>query len=240
MRRKPQITAVHAVFYVSIEFMRWLIALFCSLTLWADSGSWQSVNIGRLRYGGGGDWYSNPSSLPNLMAFISKNLKVKMPRREVVVSLSDESFRKVPVLYFTGHGRFTLTENERQNLRWFLRNGGFLFADDNFGMDQFIRKELNNLFAGEKLRTLPLRHKVFRRPFYMPTGLPKIHKHYGGPPVAYGLFLEGRMVAFYGYNTDLGDGWEDVDVHKNSATKQEQALKMGANVIWYALHAGLN
>jgi len=194
--------------------------------------------LGRLQYSGG-DWYGNPSSLPNLLSFFSKKLGVNAGKRDKVISLKNESFKKVAVMYFTGHGIFKLNLRERNNLRWFLKNGGFLFADDNFGMDKSIRKVLNSLFPGIRLQEISWQHKIFKYPFKMPNGLPKIHKHYGGPAKAYGLFLNGRLVTFYGYNSDLGDGWEDVNIHNDGSAKHLSALQMGVNVLWYALNSGL-
>lgn len=199
----------------------------------------QEIAIGRLKYSGGGDWYSNPSSLPNLMSFCAKNTGALMARKEPVVSLQDNSFKKVPILYFTGHGNFTLNKKERENLRFFLKNGGFLFADDNFGMDKHIRRELNQLFPGVALKAIPRNHPIFFRPFPFPQGVPKIHEHAGGLPQAFGLFLNDKLVAFYAANTDLGDGWEDPDVHNDPENKRQQALKMGCNVLFYALTSGL-
>lgn len=213
-----------------------LLLLFTAMPAIAD---YSSVTIGRLKYSGGSDWYSNPSSLPNLLQYFATKSRVKVTRREKVVSLSDSSFKTVPVIYFTGHGRFMLTDKEKDNLRWYLKNGGFLFADDNFGMDVYIRKELNSLFKGTRLQRIPVDHSIFKTPFKLAGGLPKIHKHYGGPPEALGLFLNGRMVAFYGYNTDLGDGWEDLAVHNDGEVKHELALKMGVNVLYQAMFAGL-
>ncbi len=216
-----------------------IAALVFSKILPQNNFDWESIRIGRLRYYSGGDWYSNPSSLPNLMSYFGKVTNTKVIRKELIVSLKDDSFKQVPLIYFTGHGKFSLNQEERKNLAWFLLNGGFLFADDNFGMNIYIHKELNQLFPGSRLIELPLKHPIFKKPFSFPKGLPKIHKHHGGPPIAYGLYLEDKMVAFYGYNTDLGDGWEDIDIHNNGQEKHEQALKMGVNVIHYALNAGL-
>lgn len=193
------------------------------------------LTIGRLRYSSGGDWYSNPSSLPNLLARFAQKTGARTARRESTVSLLDNSYKTVPVLYFTGHGGFKLNATEKKNLRWFLKNGGFLFADDNFGMHEEIMRELNSLLPGERLQKLPLSHPLFKYPYRMPSGVPKIHKHYGGPPVAYALFYHGRMVAFYGYNTDLGDGMEDIQVHNDGPEKHDLALKMGVNVLYHAI-----
>ncbi len=208
-----------------------LLGIFLSSFLFSGD----SFLIGRLHYDGGGDWYSNPSSLPNLSKFCSKHTKLKFFLREQVVSLKNDTFKSVPVIYFTGHGKFVLSSEEKKNLRWYLKNGGFLFADDNYGMHIFIQKEMNHLLKGVTLQEIPISHKIFRTPFSLTKGLPKIHKHYGGRAVPYGLFFNQKLVAFYGYNTDLGDGWEDIDIHKNSISKHKQALKMGCNVLYNAL-----
>ncbi|MCB1199896.1 MAG: DUF4159 domain-containing protein [Leptospiraceae bacterium] len=192
------------------------------------------ISIGRLKYQGG-DWYSNPSSLPNLLQRFALVTRSKIETREQTVSFADSTWRKVPVIYFTGHKGFQLSESERDNLREFLTNGGFLFADDNFGMDKNIRTELNSLFPGSRLQELPFSHTIFQAPYQIKNGVPKIHEHYGGAPKALGLFYRGRMVAFYAFNTDLGDGWEDLEVHGDGPVKHESALRMGVNVLHYAL-----
>ncbi len=194
----------------------------------------EPLALGRLQYDGG-DWYSNPSSLPNLILFFNQKTKSRLANRERTVSLKNATYTEVPVLYFTGHEGFSLSAEEKQNLRWFLENGGFLFADDNYGNDKNIRLVLNSLIPGVQLEPVPLQHSIFLRPFAMPKGVPKIHEHDGGAPQVLGLFLRGKMVAFYAYNTDLGDGWENRDVHRHSEEQQLLALKMGANVLWYAL-----
>ncbi|MDH5718132.1 MAG: DUF4159 domain-containing protein [Spirochaetia bacterium] len=199
---------------------------------------WETIILGRLKYEGGGDWYSNPSSLPNLSEFFMKKTGIKMARREIIVSFSDNSFKKTPIIYFTGHGKISFSEKEKENIRWYLKNGGFIFADDNFGMDKYIREELNSLFPSSKLLELPFSHSIFQKPFMFKKGVPKIHNHYGGRPQALGLFYEERLVAFYAFNTDLGDGWEDIDVHNDGPDKHEEALKMGSNVLWHALTHG--
>ncbi|MDH5720018.1 MAG: DUF4159 domain-containing protein [Spirochaetia bacterium] len=199
---------------------------------------WKVFSIGRLKYSGGGDWYSNPSSLPNLAEFIREKYGININKREIIVSFEDESFKKTPVIYFTGHGKIEFNDKEKKNIAWFLKNGGFLFADDNFGMDKYIRNELNSIFPGKKLVEIPFNHAIFQNPFKIKNGAPKIHKHYGGPAKAYGLFLDDKLVAFYAYNTDLGDGWEDLDVHNDGEKKHNEALQMGTNVILYALRQG--
>lgn len=218
--------------------LRFFIVMVC-LPFWLIHPQSQDFTIGRLRYSGGGDWYSNPSSLPNLLAAFAKATGAKTTFRDVTVSLLDDSYKSVSVIYFTGHGKFELSLREKENLRQYLRDGGFLFADDNFGMDKYIRPELNSLFAQSPLKEISCEHVIFKTPNRMPACLPKIHEHYGGPPVPFGLFLGQRLVAFYGYNTDLGDGWEDIEVHNTPTLKHESALKMGVNVLWYAINVGL-
>lgn len=195
--------------------------------------------LGRLKYDSGGDWYSNPSSLPNLLAFFRKKTGMDIAEKELVVSLKDNSYKKVAVIYFTGHGGFSLDDSEKENLRQFISMGGFVFADDNYGMDQDIRRELNSLYQDIRLKKIPSNHKIFRYPFPMPRGLPKIHRHDGGLPVAYGLFIDGILKVIYTYNTDLGDGWEDPDIHRDGSEKHRKALEMGANILFYAFHYAL-
>ena len=223
-------------YFKVIVFFILIIAIFFLNSLY--SGEYSKLSIGRLKYSGGGDWYSNPSSLPNLIEFINKHTSMNFNKRETVVSFADDTFKKTPIVYFTGHGKIEFSESEKNNIRWFLKNGGFLFADDNFGMDKYIRKELNSIIPGSQLTEISYSHAIFQRPFKFNQGVPKIHKHYGGAPKALGLFLEDKLVAFYAYNTDLGDGWEDLDVHNDGEKKHFEALKMGCNLILNAIRQG--
>ena len=196
------------------------------------------LTIGRLHYDGGGDWYANPSSLPNLLKAIGERTTLRTAPREVAVRLSDEELWDVPYLYMTGHGNVRFSDAELGILRRWLAQGGFLHVDDNYGMDESIRRELRRLFPDQTLVDVPLDHPVYRLVYAFPRGIPKIHEHDGKPAQGLGLFLDGRLVVFYSYETDLGDGWEDPDVHKDPAEKREAALRMGVNLFAYAVGFG--
>jgi hypothetical protein len=194
-----------------------------------------ALTIGRLRYEGGGDWYANPSSLPNLLAEIREQTGLPTAPREVVVGLGDEVLWSVPYLYATGHGEIRLNDSERDTLRRWLRQGGFLHLDDNYGMDASIRRELAILLPGVPLEEVPLDHPVYSVVNRFPNGIPKIHEHDGKRPEGLGLFLDGRLAVFYSYETDLGDGWEDAGVHDDPPQKRQAALGMGVNLFAYAV-----
>jgi hypothetical protein len=192
------------------------------------------LTIGRLRYGPG-DWYANPTSLPNLLAFVHEELSLPVADREAVVRATDPDLGRYPLLYLTGHGDIRLSDAEVQALRGYLVSGGFLHADDNFGIDSTLRREIARIFPEEPLVELPADHPIYRAAFTLTAGLPKIHEHAGGPPRGYGVVHDGRLVLYYSFNTDLGDGWEDADVHGDPAAVRRSALEMGANVFLYAL-----
>ncbi len=193
------------------------------------------VTIARLKYDGGGDWYANPSSLPNLLRAIREATGLEVLDREATVEASDATLRDYPFLYMTGHGTVRFSEGERAAIRGYLEAGGFLHADDNYGLDESLRSELARIFPDRRLRELSAEHPVFRAPFVFPAGLPKVHEHDGGPPRAYGIFDRGRLVVLYTYESDLGDGWEDAGVHDDSPETREAALRMGVNIFLYAL-----
>ena len=193
------------------------------------------VTIARLRYGGGGDWYANPSSLPNLLAELRERTGIRTADREVAVRATDPALRDHPFLYMTGHGNVRFTDEERLALRRHLLGGGFLHADDNYGMDESFRREMGRVFPDRELVELPPDHPVFHAHYEFPDGLPKIHEHDGAPPRAFGIFHQGRMVVIYTWETDLGDGWEDPDVHDDSPEVREQALRMGVNIFVFAM-----
>lgn len=192
------------------------------------------LTIARLRYGPG-DWYGNPTSLPNLLAFVREELSLPTATREAVVTATDPDLARYPLLYLTGHGEIRLSEAEVRALRAYLANGGFLHADDNFGIDSTLRREIARVFPEDPLVELPAEHPIYRAAFAMASGLPKVHEHGGGPPRGYGVYHDGRLVIFYSFNTDLGDGWEDAEVHDDPAAVRRVALEMGANVFVYAL-----
>lgn len=194
-----------------------------------------SITIARLQYDGGGDWYANPSSLPNLLAALRQRTGVQVARREVTLTLLDPSLRDYPYLYMTGHGKVTFSPSERTALRGYLLAGGFLHADDNYGLDESFRAEMAEVFPDHELTELPADHPVFHSFYDMDDGLPKIHEHDGKPPQAFGIFHEGRLVVFYSYESDLGDGWEDEDVHEDPPETREQAFRMGVNLFLYVL-----
>ena len=191
------------------------------------------LKISLLKYNGGGDWYANPTSLPNLAMYCNQNLRMNIETDIPTVEVGSVELFNYPFVHMTGHGNVVFNEQELDNLRSYLIGGGFLHADDNYGMDKFIRPQLEKLFAGSKLVELPFSHPVFHQKFDFTNGLPKVHEHDGTSPQAFGLFYEGRLVVLYTYECDLGDGWEDQSVHKDTNEAREKALKMGANIIRY-------
>lgn len=199
----------------------------------APAGS--ELTIGQLRYGGGGDWYGNPSALPNLLSFIRDRTDLTVSARPVEVALTDPSLRSYPYLYLTGHGNIRLTEREVVALRRYLDEGGFLHADDNYGLDESFRRELRRVYPAAELVDVPHDHAIYHAFYTFPDGLPKIHEHDGKPAQGLGVFRNGRLVVFYSYESDLGDGWEDPETHDNPPELREQALRMGTNLFVYSL-----
>jgi hypothetical protein len=199
-----------------------------------DPSEEYGVRVARVKYGGGGDWYADPSSIPNWLAEFETRTGVKTHREEKIVSLTDENLRAFPFLYMTGHGTIRLTPEEVSALRRHLEAGGFLFADDNYGMDQSFRAVVRQLFPEEKLEELPNSHPIYHCYYDLP-GLPKIHEHDGKPPRGYGITIDGRLVLFYSYESDIGDGLEDPNVHNDPLDKRELAIKMAVNILMYAI-----
>ncbi len=192
------------------------------------------IQIVRIKYSGG-DWYNDPSIIPNLMTEFEKRTGIKTNKEEKVLSLSDNDIFSYPFLFITGHGRINLTEKEIENLRKYLWNGGFVYADDDYGMDEYIRREILRTFPSNELIELPLEHPIYHIFYDFPDGLPKIHEHYKGPPHGYGIFLHKRLSLYYTYNTNISDGWANPDVHNDPPQKREQAFKMGVNILYYAI-----
>ena len=195
----------------------------------------QTFSISRVHYGGGGDWYSNPSSIPNLLNFLISNTKIKTKNEENRIKLSDPELPTHPYLYLTGHGNIRLNDEEIIALRDHLLNGGFLHADDNYGLNQSFLREMKRVFPNKDFVELPHYHQVFHSYYDMPNGLPKIHEHDGKPPQVFGLYNEDRIMVLYSYESDLGDGWEDEEVHNNPEVTRINALQMGVNIIYFAL-----
>lgn len=197
-----------------------------------------AVRVARLKYGGGGDWYADPSSIPNWLSEFERRTGVRTYKQEKVVSLTDENLRAYPFLYMTGHGTVKLAREERDALCAYLEDGGFLYANDNYGMDKSFRAMVREVFPERPLEEISADHPVFHS-FYDLPGLPKIHEHDGKPPQAFGVTIEGRMVIFYTFESDIGDGLEDPDVHRDSPEKRELAMRMAVNVLMYALTQGV-
>ena len=196
------------------------------------------MTIGRLQYQGGGDWYANPSSLPNLLDAVRERTNLPVSERERVVQLGSPSLWEVPYLYMTGHGNVLFSIEEVNNLRRFLENGGFLHADDNYGMDESFRREIARVFPDQPLVEVPLEHPVYHIVYDLPQGVPKVHEHDGLPAQAFGIFLGDRLVVYYTFQADLGDGWEDPDVHDDPESVRERALRMGVNLFVYSVTVG--
>jgi hypothetical protein len=193
-----------------------------------------SVRIARLKYGGGGDWYTGPSTVPNWLTEFERRTGVKTFKDEKVVTLTEENLRAYPFLYMTGHGTIKLTGEERDALRAYLEDGGFLFANDSYGLDASLRAMVKELFPERPFEEISADHPIFHCYYDLP-GLPKIHKHDEKPPQAFGVSIEGRLVIFYVYESDIGDGLEDPDVHHDPPAKQEEAMKMATNILMFAL-----
>ena len=202
--------------------------LFCSLLS-------QEFSIARIQYGGGGDWYCDPSSLPNLLAYLKANTSMSQASKEVRIKLTDSNAKQFPYLYITGHGNIRFSNNEIIALRSILSNGGFLHADDNYGMDKSFRREIKKVFPNKKFVELPHSHPIFSSYYKLKNGLPKVHEHDNRPPQALGIFENNKLVVLYTYESDLGDGWEDATVHNAPPEIRDAALKMGVNIIYYAL-----
>ncbi|MFK5972269.1 MAG: DUF4159 domain-containing protein [Flavobacteriaceae bacterium] len=195
--------------------------------------STQSQEIAILKYNGGGDWYANPTALPNLIRFCNENLGTKIKNKPETVAVGDITIYQYPFIHMTGHGNVVFSDEEAENLRMYLISGGFLHIDDNYGMEPYLRKELTKVFPDTPLEELGADHPIFSQLFKFSEGLPKIHEHDGKRPQALGIFHESRLVLLFTFESDLGDGWEDPSVHNDPVEVREKALQMGANIISY-------
>jgi len=187
-----------------------------------------------LKYQGGGDWYSNPTALPNLVRFCNDNINTNINENIQTVAPSSTDIFQYPLLHMTGHGNVFFSDEDLQNLRSYLESGGFLHIDDNYGMKPYVTKELKRLFPDKELETISRSHPIFSIVYSFPKGLPKIHEHDGKAPEARGIFIEDRLVVLFTFESDLGDGWEDQEVHNDPDEVREKALRMGANIVKYA------
>jgi hypothetical protein len=201
--------------------------------LWILFGNVNAQELAVLKYNGGGDWYANPTALPNLIQFCNQNIKTKLNPKAATVSPDSNELSLYPFIHMTGHGNVVFSDSEVVNLRKYLLSGGFLHIDDNYGMDEFVRREIKKIFPDQNLQELPVNHPIFNSFYKFPKGLPKIHEHDLAKPQAFGITINGRLVLLYTFETDLGDGWEDAEVHNDPADVREKALQMGANIIHY-------
>lgn len=190
--------------------------------------------IAVLKYGGGGDWYSNPTALPNLIRFCNQNIGTRINEKPETVEVGNSAIFQYPFIHMTGHGNVVFSQEEANNLRTYLLSGGFLHIDDNYGMEPYLRKELTKVFPDKTLEEIGVDHAIFSQTYKFPQGLPKIHEHDGKRPQALGIFHENRLILLFTFESDLGDGWEDQAVHNDPQSVREKALRMGANIIAYA------
>lgn len=197
--------------------------------------SW-GQEIALLKYGGGGDWYANPTSLPNLIKYCNQNINTKIKIKPALVEPSSPDLFSYPFVHMTGHGNVVFSPSDAENLRNYLTSGGFLHIDDNYGMDEYVRKEISKLFPNDDLIELPATHPIFQKPNLFAAGIPKIHEHDGKRPQAFGVIIAGRLAILYTHETDLGDGWEDAEVNNDPFEIREKALKMGANIMNYVFN----
>lgn len=194
----------------------------------------QKIPIAQLKYDGGGDWYANKTALPNLIEFCNKNLNTSINKEEDIVEVGSPDIFSYPYVYMTGHGNVRFDDRQAENLRAYLQAGGFLHIDDNYGMDSFVRLEMAKVFPELAFVELPFEHPIYHQKYDFNEGLPKIHEHDGKPSQGFGLIYEGRLIVFYSYESDLGNGWEDRIIYNDPASLRQQALRMGANIISFA------
>ena len=217
--------------------MKKIFLLLLMLSLLVGTAFQKSTyKIGRLKYNGGGDWYSNRTALPNLIEFCNQNLATNFDAEEVIVDAGSTDIYNYPFIYLTGHGNVVFNTQEAENIRKYLTGGGFMHIDDNYGLDKFIRKEMKKVFPELDFIELPATHTIYNQKFKFSTGLPKIHEHDGKPAQGFALIFQGRVVCFYTFECDLGNGWEDAGTYAgDDANTRQKALKMGANLVQYAL-----
>jgi len=217
--------------------MKHVLLFFCVLApLWMVANTPPSYKLAKLKYNGGGDWYADRTALPNLIDFCNKNISTNFDEQESIVEVGSDDLFHYPFVYMTGHGNVTFTDQESQNLRKYLTGGGFLHIDDNYGLDKFIRPQMKKVFPELDFIELPINHPIYNQKFKFPNGLPKIHEHDGKRAQGFALIFKGRIVCYYTYECDLGNGWEDAGTYAgdNEETRQK-ALKMGANIIQFVL-----
>lgn len=215
--------------------LRYATILITAIVLSSYSTKQYSYSIAKLKYSGGGDWYSNKTSLPNLIKFCNTSIGTNINPKDDVVAVGSTKLYNYPFVHMTGHGNVVFSDSEAENLRNYLIAGGFLHIDDNYGMDKFVRVEMKKVFPNLEFIEIPFSHAIYHQKYNFNDGLPKIHEHDGKPSKGFGLLYEGRLVCFYTYETDLGNGWEDKEIHNDSDEIRAKALKMGSNILSYAL-----
>jgi hypothetical protein len=220
-----------------MEFLRKSIFIFC-LNVLAHAAFGQSYQIAVLKYKGGGDYYANPTSLPNLVSFVNRELKMNVAKETPYVEVGSTELFNYPFVHMTGHGNVVFSSADVENLQLYLRSGGFLHISDNYGLDKFIRREMKKVFPDAEFLEIPFGHPIYHQKYEFNSGLPKIHEHDNKAPQGLGIFVENRLVVFYDFECDLGDGWEDSNVHKDSEASRTKAFQMGANLLQYAFTGG--
>jgi len=223
------------MFDVSIKHIMRGTILFLFLLAISAMTAQSSYQLAVVKYKGGGDYYSNPTSVPNLVSYCNKNLGMNINKEVPFVEVGDIALFNYPFVHLTGHGNVVFTMSDVDNLRTYLTGGGFLHIDDNYGLDQFIRPQMKKVFPDLDFVEVPFSHPIYHQTFDFNEGLPKVHEHDGESPQGFGLFYEGRMVCFFSIESDLGDGWEDFEVHGDSEETRTKALQMGANILQYVL-----
>ncbi len=208
--------------------------LFFSISLYPQINS-SGIKLGRVKYSGGGDWYNDPSAEPQLLNFVKKNTNINVEPQYEFVDLASDNIFYYPILFLTGHGNINFTDSEVRRLRAYLKSGGFLYVDDDYGLDKFIRREMKKVFPEQNFVELPYSHGIFKYPFQFPNGVPKIHEHDNKEPQCFGLFYNERLCVLYTYESNPSDGWPGDDVHKLEPEKRLAALKFGTNIIVWAL-----
>lgn len=223
------------MFAIRVQLRAVVILASLLVLLMASASMGQGLKIAKLKYNGGGDWYANKTSLPNLIEFCNRNLKTRIQPREEVVEVGSQEIFAYPFVHMTGHGNVVFSPAEAANLRKYLEGGGFLHIDDNYGMDKFVRVEMKKVFPEYDFVELPHSHPIYHQRYNFPKGLPKVHEHDNKPPQGFGIMHQGRLVCFYSFECDLGNGWEDQSIYNDLEEVRQKALQMGANLVTYAL-----
>jgi len=218
-----------------IKFIFFLFGIICNILFAQQNKPTSAFQIVRVKYNGGGDWYNDPSAEVNLLNFIAKNTKIRVIPEYKFVEIGSENLFSYPFLFLTGHGNISLSDFEVKRLRDYLLNGGFLYIDDDYGLDQSIRREMKKVFPDKDFIELPFSHPIYHCLYDFPNGPPKTHEHDDKPPQGFGIFHEGRLIVYYTYESNPSDGWADPEVHKDPEEKRLEALKFGANIVIYVL-----